>query len=212
MDASSSLHKLASHPNFQPSLRMQHVQEALATVAKSNKTLAKAKPVTESKSSLLDILDLPAFPVKVQEMNSDQRKMVALLMALGETREEVARKLLIPASQVESFCHSPEGVELVVRLQTALFPDPTVRVKKAAHSAIDAALKLLYTSKKEEIVAKIAIDLMDRSLGKAVQVNENRNITFDLKDVEAADKALAAQEERLARLEAMQRKLLASHA
>lgn len=198
---------------------MQHVQNALANVAKSNQRLSKAKPVSEAKKpSLIDILDLGSPPADsspsevVMEMNSDQRKMVALLLALGETREEVARKLTIPSGQVEAFCHSQEGVELVVRLQTALFPDPAVRVKKAAHSAIDAALKLLYTSKKEEIVAKIAIDIMDRAMGKAVQVTENRHGAIDLKDVESADKALAAQEERLARLEAIQRKLITSNA
>jgi hypothetical protein len=137
----------------------------------------------------------------------EDKKMVALLVAMGEPAEVVAKKLSMDRQAVEDYVRTKAGTDVVIKMQTALFPDPAARIKKCAHMAIDATLKLLLQGKTEAVVAKVAGDILDRSMGKAVQINENRNINIDVADMAAADKALAAQMERLNRLEETQRRL-----
>jgi len=158
------------------------------------------------KTSILDILDIePAKPA--QELSEEVKKMVLLLIAIGEPSEQVAAKFRLSKFDVDQLVKSKEGIEAILRMQTALFPDAQVRIKKLAHLAVDQQVRLMLTAKSEGVRAKIAADMLDRSVGKAVQVIENRNVAMAGMDMEATDHALRAQEDRLARLEAVQRRL-----
>ena len=53
-------------------------------------------------------------------------------------------------------------------------------------------------------------DLLDRSLGKAVQVTENRNLNFDMNDPRALDKAIQAQLSKLQQLEVIEARVKAA--
>jgi hypothetical protein len=152
-------------------------------------------------SPTLEVLDLPVSVVESKEFGETEKKMVCLLVAIGEPVEMVAEKLGHSLEVVRAYVHSDAGMERVIKMQTALYPDPVARVKKSVHLAIDASLRLLLKGKNEAVVAKVAADIMDRSMGKAVQIHENRNFNVDVNDMEAADRALLAQQERLDRLE-----------
>jgi hypothetical protein len=160
------------------------------------------------KSSILDILEIeaPASDVWTDEL----KKMVLLMVAIGEPISQVAGKFKLKVEQVENLVKSRDGTEAILRMQTALFPDAQVRLKKLAHIAIDQQLRLMLTAKNEGVRAKIASDMLDRSVGKAVQAVENKNQAMADMDLASADRALLAQEERLARLEATQKQLLAA--
>lgn len=161
------------------------------------------------RASLVDILDLAPLPGK-GPLSATDKKFVFLLTAMGEPAGVIAEKLGLSEELVGDLCKSKSGVDQIVRMQTALFPNPAERIKRCAHMAIDASVKLLLGGKTEAVVAKVAGDLLDRSQGKAVQITENRNFNVDITDMAAADKALEAQMERLARLESVQAKLLAA--
>jgi len=96
---------------------------------------------------------------------------------------------------------------LVVRFQSSKGNDPRQRIKGLTNLAIDTAVELLLTGK-EATRTKVAIDLMDRGMGKAVQVVETRNYDSAMQDMAAADKAIAAQKARLDTLQKLEEKLL----
>jgi len=158
------------------------------------------------KTSILDILDIePAKPAQV--LGDDIKKMVLLMIAIGEPSEQVAAKFRLSKDIVDALIRSKDGTEQILRMQTALFPDAQVRIKKLAHLAVDQQVRLMLTAKSEGVRARVATDMLDRSIGKAVQVIETRNIAMAGMDLQATDHALRAQEERLARLEAVQKRL-----
>lgn len=164
----------------------------------------------------LSILDIEATVVPGGQpgvlLDDKDKKMVCLLIATGEPLEVAASKLELDKMVVERYVKSTEGVEQIIKMQTAMFPDPMVRMKRNVHLAIDASMRLLLRSTSDTVVAKVAADFMDRGCGKATQVIENRNLNINITDMAAADRALAAQQERLERLEATQQKLLAAGA
>jgi hypothetical protein len=163
----------------------------------------------------LDIFELPpAAGVKSDKgvLDEKDKKMVCLLIAIGEPEEAVARKLGFSKAQVSAVIRGDDGIEMIIRLQTAAFPDPHARVKRMANLALDTQLKLMLRSDSDAVVAKITSDILDRSMGKATQVVENRNLNVNITDMASADRALTAQHERLARLEAQQQKLLKARA
>lgn len=134
-------------------------------------------------------------------------KLACFFAAQGEPLEAIAKKLGTTLELVEAAVNSPQGTELVIRLQTALFPDIRQRIQRAAHSAMDVKLRILNTSSNEALRDKVATDILDRTLGKATQVTENRNMNFDVKDHEALTRQLAAGRERLDKIESMKRAL-----
>ena len=137
--------------------------------------------------------------------------MAAFLVANGEPSEQAAMKMGAPLRLVQDFIKSPRGSELVVKMQSALFPDPVTRVRKLANVAVDVMSQILLRGDvKPELRFKAAVDVMDRAMGKAVQVHESRSLVVNVDNLEAADRALAAQQERLTRLEEMQKKLMRS--
>lgn len=176
----------------------------------------------------LDILDIECSDVAVAEsprgasvsspsstalstFDAKDKQLVAMMVAIGEPTEQVAGKLGIDKLAIERFLKSAEGTEQVIRFQTAMFPDPTARIKRTAHLAIDASMRLLLRGSSEATIAKVAADLLDRANGKAVQLTENRNLNINISDMAAADRALEAQNERLKRLEETAEKLKASY-
>lgn len=134
-------------------------------------------------------------------------KLICFYVAQGEPADAVAKKLGCSNEQVERILASPEGTEMVIRLQTALYPDVRTRIAKITHLAVDTKFRLLMTSTSEAIKDKVATDLLDRAMGKATQVTENRNYNFDAKDAEALQRQLDAGRERLDKLATMKRAL-----
>lgn len=136
------------------------------------------------------------------------RQMVCLLVANGEGQDAVAKKLDLTAMQVRSIVSQPASMDLIVRFQAETSSSVSQRVKKLAHLAVDVQTRILLDEKTAPAVrAKIAQEVLDRAEGKAVQVVENRNLNFDLKDAQAIDRQMAAQMQKLQRIEDMQRKL-----
>jgi hypothetical protein len=165
-----------------------------------------------SKPNLLEILDIEPAVVKDGRISDVDKKMVCLLMALGEPAEAVARKVGLSKTDVDRIVQTGDGLEQIIRFQTAAFPDPLARVKRMAHMALDTQQKLLIRSKSDATIAKVASDILDRATGKATQVIENRNLNVNVTDQASADRAIRATQERIERLELVQRKLQAAKA
>lgn len=144
-------------------------------------------------------------------LSPESERMVAFLVANGEPAETAAMKLGVPVKLAKEFIESAAGSELIVKMQSALFPDPVTRVRKMANLAVDTMSQILMRGDvKPDLKFRAAVDVMDRAMGKAVQVHESRSLVVNVDSLEAADRALAAQQERLTRLEEMQKKLMAS--
>lgn len=131
--------------------------------------------------------------------------MVAMLSALGTPAADISSRLGLPQNRVECYMTEPATADLIIRLQGSLYPDPAVRVKRVANMALDKIVKTMLTDGKQGFAA--AESLLDRAMGKAIQVTENRNLNVNMNDPKAVDSAIAAQTERIARLEASQSKL-----
>ena len=160
---------------------------------------------------MLDVFELD--PVKPeQKLDPRDIKMICLLTALGEPVEQISRKLGVDKEEVSKLIRKDDAIELIIKLQTSVCPDPMARVKRMANMALDTQLRLLMKSTSDAVVSKITFDILDRASGKATQVIESRNLTGNVTDMEQVDKALTAQQERLERLEALQKKLLKSRA
>lgn len=156
----------------------------------------------------LSVLEVELVGEK-RQLGEQDKRMVCLLVALGETEEAVARKLEITPKQVSDVIKAPDGIESVIRFQHAAFPDPALRLKKLSNLAIDRLTKILLTGS-DTNAAKVGADFLDRSMGKATQVVENRNLNVQITDMAAADRAIMAAEQRLMRLQETQDKLLAA--
>jgi len=155
--------------------------------------------------SISDVLELEKHPPK-SEAEANFR-LTCFLAAQGDDRETIAKKLGILVEVVDTFLSSSRGSTMMLRMQSALFPDPKVRIKRLANTALDTQVRLMLTSKDEKIRAAVSQNLLDRAEGKATQVIENRNLNVNLNDAVALDRAIVGQQERLAKLEEMAKKL-----
>lgn len=146
-----------------------------------------------------------AASLREQELNL---KIVCLMIANGETPEATAKKSGNKLEWVRKVIGSPVGMDLIIRLQHESNPDPQVRIRKMASIALDAQTRLLLSpSTPHSVLAKVSNDVADRAFGKAIQVTENRNLNFDLKDARKLDDSIRATEEKLKRIADMQKKL-----
>lgn len=149
----------------------------------------------------------PASSIELKSLDS-ALKLVCHLIASGESIEATHRKTGIPVEDIEGVISTPRGQDLIVRMQAEMTPDPQQRLKKLATLAVDVQTRMLLNKHTPAtILAALTRDVLDRAYGKAVQVTENRNLNFDLKDANALDRALVAQAEKVKKIEDMQRKL-----
>ncbi len=162
--------------------------------------------------ALSKVLDIPA-PVDVTSKGKESEikfQSICLLLALDVPVETVAKKTGSTVTLVEFIKESEPGAEQIVRMQSALYPDPRQRIKKLVNSAIDVKAKLMLTAKSEAIRDKVATDILDRDLGKPVQVTENRNINIKDGDIGQLNKALQSAEDRLKKHEDLEKRLKAA--
>lgn len=161
--------------------------------------------------TLLAVLDeVNATPIaKVSEREGNIR-LVCFLAAQGEGVETIARKMDLPETFVDACVHSAQGADMIVRFQNALYTDVPTRINKTANLALDRKIKLMLTSTNDAVVNSATSDLLDRSLGKAIQVTENRNMNFDMNDPRALDKAIQAQLTKLQKLEDIEARVKAA--
>lgn len=145
-------------------------------------------------------------PREVQLRN----QMVCLMVANGETIEAVARKLQTTEKVIEMYLKTPQAQDMVVRFQHDIAPEPRARVAKMANVALDVQTRLLLGGASDTVKASVAQSVLDRHLGKATQVLETRSMHFDLKDSVAIDNALKASQEKLKKIEDMQKRLAIS--
>lgn len=159
----------------------------------------------------LSILDLTPSTTVVDssEARAVDKKLVHVLVALGEPVEAVSRKLGVSISFVEQLIKSSEGTAEIIRLQSALFPDPQVRIKRLANLALDTKVKLMLSAKSEVVRNAASTDILDRAGGKAIQRTEVVNSFEDLTP-DALDRTIAKQKEKLDMLEETERKILAA--
>lgn len=136
------------------------------------------------------------------------KKMVCLLIANGETIEETARKLTMSPNEVYAITSDERWADVIVRMQSDSSPTPQERVKKMTSIALDVQTRLLLNpSTPPAVRAKVAQDVSDRGMGKAVQSLEIKSLHFDLKDAVAVDRALKASHEKLQRIEDLKKRL-----
>jgi hypothetical protein len=147
----------------------------------------------------LSVLDLPASPTELSQIKEVEEKLVCFLLSLGEPAEAVANKLRVSKEFVEQLSHSDRGVDMIVRFQSTVFPDPQIRIKRLANLAVDTQTRLMLKGS-DNVKFKVAVDVLDRSGGKAVQRMENVNFDLDSMDPASLDKAIAAQQAKLDKL------------
>lgn len=159
-------------------------------------------------SQFLKVLDSdesqPLAEVSEREGNL---RMVCFMIAQGESVESTARKLDLTETYVQGCISSARGADMVVRIQGALFPDVKLRIERLANLALDRKVKLMLTSTNDAVVNSVTTDILDRTLGKAIQITENRNLNLNMNDANALDRAIAAQQEKLKKLEAIELRL-----
>lgn len=165
-----------------------------------------------SKNLDLSILDLAlsgTTPSVATEVREQDKKLVLTMVALGEPTDAVARKLGVRLPFIDSLVKSDEGVNEIIRLQSALFPDPQLRIKKLANLALDVKLRLMLTAKSEVVRNSASTDILDRAGGKAVQRTQEVN-SFDDLTPEALDRTIAKQNEKLDKLKATEARIRAA--
>ena len=156
----------------------------------------------------LQVLQEPPAERLTEREQELTNKMICLLVANGESYEQAGKKLNIPADQVRAVVSQPRWMDMVVRFQADASNTPQERVRKMGSIALDVQTRLMLAPGTADAVrAKVAQDVADRAMGKAIQTVETRNLHFDLKDAAAVDKALKASEEKLARIEALKKSL-----
>ena len=138
-------------------------------------------------------------------------QMVCLLVANGESVDVTARKVGMSAKEVQTMIGRPDSMDMIVRFQADGGKPVSQRIKSLAQIAVDVQTRLLLDPATAPTVrAKVAQEVIDRSEGKAIQVTENRNLSFDMKDAAAIDRQMVAQVQKLERIEQMQKKLAIS--
>jgi hypothetical protein len=112
----------------------------------------------------------------------------------------------MPQVRVETLLSEPANADLVIRLQGSLYPDVQQRIKRLGNAALDQIHKTMLTGAPKERFAA-AESLLDRAIGKAIQVTESRNLNINVNDPKAVDAALTTQQSRIAKLEQARDKL-----
>lgn len=159
------------------------------------------------KYSVADLLELGLDEQAAQKRQLEtDGKLVCLLVAMGEPTSLIAGKLGVDIPFIDKIVRSTKGMEQILRMQTSLCPDPLVRVKKMANSALDVKFKLMHTAESEAVRNAAASDILDRSGGKAVAIVENRH-TVEVSDLVNIDKAMQAQMEKLRKLDEIEARL-----
>lgn len=136
-------------------------------------------------------------------------KLVCFLIANGESPEGTARKVGCTVEWVNKVKSAPVGMDMIIRMQQDSSPDVHARVKKMSSIALDVQTRLLLSQHTPPaILAKLSNDVIDRAEGKATQITETRNFNFDMKDAKKIDEAILATQEKLARIESQQKRLI----
>jgi len=163
------------------------------------------------KNTLLQALDEVAEkPLGQLTEREGNQRMVCFLAAQGDDVDMIAKKLDLPVAFVNGCVNSAQGADMIIRLQNAIFPDVKLRIERLANMALDRKVKLMLTSQNDAVVNSVTTDILDRTLGKAIQVTENRNLNLNMNDPHALDKAIEAQSEKLAKLEAIEARVRAA--
>lgn len=137
-------------------------------------------------------------------------QMVCLMIANGEPISSVATKLKLSEKLVENIVMIPSSMEMIVRFQHDIAPEPRQRIGKMASIALDVQTRLLLGSAPDSVKAMVSENVLNRAMGKATQVIETRTLHFDLKDAAAIDNAMKASQEKLKRIEDLQKTLAIS--
>lgn len=159
---------------------------------------------------MLNVTEITKAVVEDEEFTAlsereQNQKLMALYAAVGDSAEAIARKLSLPDAVVNAFLNSGQGVAQVLRFQQTYIQDPAQRVKALGNAAVDVIFTIARTADKPETRLKAAVDLADRAMGKAVQVVENRNINFDVGNIDEMERQIAARQERVSKLREMSR-------
>lgn len=174
--------------------------------------------MTPTGDALSQVLDLPTSPAKIMATAANgaggsdmdlKFQMVCLLLALGVPTEAICKKTNTVPAFVQAVQRSDAGCEHILRMQNALYPDPKVRIKKMVHMALDAKQRILLTGT-DTLKDKVATDILDRDMGKATQVVENRSIDIAVGDIKQLDRSLEAAELRLKQHEELEARLKAA--
>lgn len=135
-------------------------------------------------------------------------KIVCKSVAEGESIQAVSNKIGLALADVQLILEHPKSQDMIVRFQAEVSSDPAGRIRKMTNMALDVQTRLLLDKKTPAtVLAKLSNDLIDRNQGKAIQITENRNMNFEMKDADALDRALSAQNEKLRRIEELQKRL-----
>lgn len=158
----------------------------------------------------VNIAELLLEDEKPEQLSSNEvdYRLVAFFAAQGVPMDDIAQRMEKPVEWVDVVLGSSRGSDLMLKYQASLFPNVQDRVKRLASIALDTQVKMLLTSQSEKTLLTLTNNLLDRSMGKAIQVTETRSINVNVDDVDALDRALIAQQERLKKLESMERALL----
>lgn len=132
-----------------------------------------------------------------QTSNEQLLRVVAALAATGSDVDTICKTLGLKPDQVRQILSDKRAAATISRIQSVFFPEPGARVKKLGNLAVDTILQLMLTAEKDETRLKAAQDLADRALGKAVQVTENRNINFNVDEVNNLDQSIETLQKKI---------------
>ena len=155
--------------------------------------------------SMMDLLGLgtssTSQPLAAGTERTDRIQMICFLAAQGDSTGTIASRLKL----TEQYCTTviESHADEIVRMQSSISPDPKLRISRLANLALDKKAAILLSSKDEKLVNAVASDILDRSMGKAIQITENRNMNFDMTEDADLDKQIARTHQRIAQLERM---------
>ena len=125
---------------------------------------------------------------------SDKDKAIVALVAMGTSKDLVAKTLDLDEDEVSSVITSEEGLTLLCKIQDGLGRTPAERLCKAANLAVAKQVALL-NSDNDKLAAEASRYILDQAIGKALQRSEVRNYTLvaDARSIHAKYEAVQEQ-------------------
>jgi hypothetical protein len=132
-----------------------------------------------------------------QTANEQLLRVVSALAATGSDAETISKTLGMELAKVRELLGTKAAAVTIARIQSVFYPEAGQRVKKLANLALDTILTVMLTADKDETRLKAAQDLADRAMGKAVQVTENRNLNFNVNEVNSLDQSIEMLQKKI---------------
>jgi len=139
---------------------------------------------------------------------ADKDKAAIAMVALGTSKDVVAKTLAMTEDEVGEVITSKLGLDLLCKIQDGLGMTPEERLCKAANLAVAKQVALL-NSDNDRLASEASRYILDQAIGKALQRQEVRNYTL-VADATSIRAKYDAIQDQLKALDSQRQALLAA--